>query len=288
MDPYPDTPLPQSSVARTTRRTAIRLGAGGILTLATRRLNPVAAQDAPATPIAGKTTEETLLEVMIPMELLPQGERVTAELDHVTSPPGSTASWQGLNSANWPGLRVHYVLEGTLTVRAEGASQVVRADAGAMPEDVPAGTEVALGPGDSWIARNEIPYEAMNTSEAPTDLLLWVLASVEDPDAFSYVPVPGTWEAHNFVAFPLGVEVPAGPASLRIRRVELPVKGRVPAPPDGLQYGVTLTPVIGPSVGNLPDGRLVNLGRKAATVYVLTLESSAEAAGTPVAGTAEA
>lgn len=287
MHPYPNAPLPQPSVARTTRRGAVRLGAGGIIALGTRGLNPVAAQDAPATPTAGEMREETLLEVTLPAELLPQGERVTAELDHVTSPPGSTANWQGLDSANWLGLRVHYVLDGTLAVRAEGASEVVRAGEAAMVEDVPAGTEVALGPGDTWIARNELPYEATNTSEAPTDLLLWVLANVEDLDAFSYVPVPGTWEAHNFVAFPLGVKVPAGPATLRIRRVELPVKGRVPAPPDGLQYGVTLTPAIGPAVGNLPDGRLVNLGRKALTVYVLSLESGRAGAGTPPAGTAE-
>jgi hypothetical protein len=102
-----------------------------------------------------------------------------------------------MNGAGWPGLCVHYVLDGTLTVRAEGTAQVLRAGADSTMEDVPAATEVVLGPDDTWLLHHDAP-------------------------------------------FPPGVDVPTGPATLRIRPVELPVDGRLSAPADGLQYGVTL------------------------------------------------
>ena len=108
---------------------------------------PVAAQS--ASPVAA--TEETLLEITIPPDLLPQGDRILSELIYITAPGGSTASWQEIHYADWPGLRVHHLLIGSLSVRAEGAAQVVRAG-GASVEDVPAGVEAVLRPGDTWPA----------------------------------------------------------------------------------------------------------------------------------------
>src|SRR5687768_9746360 len=83
---------------------------------------PVAAQS--ASPVAA--TEETLLEITIPPDLLPQGDRILSELIYITAPGGSTARWQEIHYADWPGLRVHHLLTGNLSVRAEGAAQVVR------------------------------------------------------------------------------------------------------------------------------------------------------------------
>ena len=91
---------------------------------------------------------------------------------------------------------------------------------------------------------------------------------------------------------PQGVEVPPGPVTLRIRRIELPVEGRVAAMPGAIQHAVRPptnlegTPVVDPSVGVLPSGTVVNIGRKPVLAFVLSLEpieaeTSAPAVGTP-------
>jgi len=249
---------------------------------------PVAAQS--ASPVAA--TEETLLEITISPDLLPQGDRILSELMYITAPGGSTGSWREENGVDWPGLRVHHLLTGTLSVRAEGAAQVVRAG-GASVEDVPAGMEVVLGPGDTWLARNEIPFEAVNTSASPTHLLLWVAANNEHPTELVRDAFPGAWFFGDMNPLPQGVEVPPGPVTLRIRRIELPVEGRVAAIPGAIQHAVRPptnmegTPVVDPSVGVLPSGAVVNIGRKPVPVYILSLESSEAGAGPPVAGTVE-
>ena len=250
---------------------------------------PVAAQS--ASPVAA--TEETLLELTIPPELLPQGERITSDLVYVTSPPGSTGIWQEIDGGDWPGLRIHYVLDGSLRVRAEGAAQVVRVGERSTLEDVPAGMEVGLGPGDAWIARNEIPFEAVNASAAPAHLLMWVAANIEDPKEFNLLPGPGTWFLDDEDALPPGVVMPAGPARLRIRLLELPVEGRLPSAPGAIQHAVRPptnaagTPVVDPSLGTLRNGTVVNIGRKPVTAYVLSLEPLEAEMSTPAAGTPE-
>jgi hypothetical protein len=174
-------------------------------------------------------------------------------------------------------------MDGMLTLRAEGSALVVRSDGAGTLQDVPMGTEVTLHPGDTWIGRNETRWEALNSGAAPANLLLWALANLEDPAAMALNRTPGTWELRNFFATPPGVTVPMAPTTLQIRLVDLPVKSRLAAPEDGLQYALPVlanaegTPVVGPSIGNLPDGRVVNIGRKPARGYVVTLESVPEA-----------
>ena len=240
----------------------------------------------PATPTADEVTAETLLEIIIPAALLPRGDRAWAVFEQATSPAGSTGHWLAANSAGGPGLRVHYVLDGSIVMRAESDAQVLRAGAGSMLEGVPAGTEVMLTPGDTWIIRNETGFDAVNPTDAPTELLVWVMAHPEDPVEFLNDPLPRNWFANSDVFAPPGVAVPSGPAMLRIRRVELPVKSSLPAPANGLQYGAANLPnAQGSSVGNLSNGRLINNGRTPATVYVLNLESAEAEARTPEGGT---
>jgi hypothetical protein len=245
----------------------------------------------PATPSSGVATEETLLEITIPAELLPQGDRLSAVFEQATSPAGSTGRWLAVNSAGQPGLRVHYVVDGSVIMRAEGEAQVLRAGAGSVLENVPAGTEVTLEAGDTWITRNEMVFEAVNPTEAPAEVLLWVVANIEDPTGFLNYPVPSNWTEDSYYVAQPGVELPPGPTTLRIRRVELPAKGRLSAPADGLQYGVAMVPNaqeapgIVPSIVNLPDGRLANNGRKAATAYVLNFASAEAEEGPPASGT---
>lgn len=247
---------------------------------------------APATPTPGEAAEETLLEVTIPPELLPEGERITSEFSYLTMPAGSSGSWQGIARADWRGLRVHYVLDGNLTIRAEGDAHVLRAGGGSVLEEVPAGMEVPLGPGDTWMIRNETPYEVGNATDAPAQFLSWILANIADPNTAYIYLEPGPWIIDFTDPLPPGVEVPAAPVTLRIRLLELPIEGRLPAEPETIiQQGVRPptnaegTPVIDPSLGTLRSGTLVNIGRKPVTVYALSVVPSEAGVSTPQTGT---
>lgn len=241
-----------------------------------------------ATPQA---TPEDLLYITIPPELLPQGARITSEFSYLTMPAGSKGRWQGLARVDWRGLRMHYVIDGSLVIRADDAAWVWQAGAQGTPEEAPAGTEVELGPGDTWMARNETAYEIRNTTGAPTQFLSWILANIADPNnAYIYLE-PGPWTIDFTDPLPPGIVAPAA-ATLRIRQLELPVAGRLPATPGAiLQQGVRPptntagTPVIDPSLGTLRNGALVNLSRKPITTYALSLEPVEGTAGAPQAGT---
>ena len=247
-------------------------------------------------PAPAGTTAATLLDLALPADLLPRGERVSSIFEFATSPAGSTGSWLAANSAGQPGLRVQHLLEGEITVRAEEASQLVRAG-GTTPEEVAANIEVTLGPGDTWIARNETVFTATNPADSDAHLLVWVLANVEDPGGVINYPLPGMWiEEIDVLDQPApgepGLDMPAGAARLRIQRIELEPKESYPPAAHGLQYGVGSpfkadgSPVIGPSVTAQPSGKIVNIGRKAATAYVLTFDQD-ESMGTPVGEDAE-
>jgi hypothetical protein len=232
-----------------------------------------------------------LLEVDLAPDLLPRGEQITSELIYVTSPPESSTTWQGLGRVDWRGVRVHHVLDGSITMRAEGDAQVLRAGVAAAPEDVPAGSEVLLGPGDTWIARNETPFEATNTTAEPTHLLMWVLANIAEANTTYIYLEPVPWTIESADPAPPGIELPEGPVTLRIKVLELPVKGRLPAAPGTIQHGVRPPrdaagkPILDPSLGTQSNRTLVNLGRKPLTVYVLTLDPIGGDVGTPSAGT---
>jgi hypothetical protein len=248
----------------------------------------------PATPAIDGTVEESLLEVTLPPELLPQGERITSEFSYLTMPGESSGSWRGLDRVDWRGLRLHYVLDGSLAIQAEGDARVQRAGAGASLEEVPAGEEVTLGPGDAWVSRNETPYEVRTPETAPARFLVWVLANIADPSVAYIYLEPGPWTIDYTDPLPPGVVVPTDPVMLRIRLLELPVDGRLPAAPGViLQQGVRPptnaegTPVIDPSLGTLRSGTLVNLSRKPVTVYALSLEPSGAGADTAQTGTPE-
>jgi hypothetical protein len=228
------------------------------------------------TPVA---TEETLLQVTIPADALPHGEGVSSGLAHFSIPPGTRSTWEPYCC---PGPMVEYVLEGTYTVRAEAAIQLVRADG--TVEEVPAGTEVVLGPGDGLISRNETVVEAANTGATPVELLNWVLIEKGDFGGHSLLG----WVDHMAdVQGPLAV--PAGPATLLLRRVELAPDATFPAPAAGtLRFGVTLpnnaagTPVAA-DLGQQSDGTIRTVGAEAITIYILTLEPAGGATGSPVA-----
>lgn len=224
----------------------------------------------PATPTPGQIAEEILLDLSIPAVAIPSGDGSSSGLLHATIPPGTQGSWQAPSGACCSGLRVDYVLQGSYSVQASGPVQVVRASGSGTPETVPAGTKLVLESGDAMIAPNETAFDAANTGSTPVQLLAWNLLAGAGPDA----QVPSNWVQQNGdVKF--GLSVPAGPATVRLRRITLAPEGELPAPSGVLQFGLTVpdyaagTPVAF-GTGKLTNGTIGNSGDEPVTIHVLT------------------
>jgi quercetin dioxygenase-like cupin family protein len=278
-----------------------RLSLAATALLATLAAAPLAAAPAPAaTPLPG-LTEETLLEADLAAEALPRGEGVWAAFAHFAVPPGSRGRWA---PSCCPGPLVEYVLAGAYAVRAEAPVRVVRA--GGTEEAVPAGTEAVLGPGDGLVSRNEVAVEAANAGDGILELLSWAL--VDDPEGTlggNTPDTPAVFGGHRLPDWSsdwvdrrsgpsgrFGVVVPAGPARLRLRQVELAPGASLPPPAGSSPFLVSLrrnaagtpTDLVG-TLGREADGTVLNRGREAFAVYVLTLEPAGGAGGAPASGT---
>ena len=62
---------------------------------------------------------------------------------NATIPPHTQGAWPGMESPCCAGVRIDYVAQGNVTIRAEDDVQVVWADG--RLETIPAGREFALG-----------------------------------------------------------------------------------------------------------------------------------------------
>jgi len=238
-----------------------------------------AALSTPATPPAGVIAAETLLEITLPADALP--DNIYSGQNHYTIPAGSNGRWEptSFSTTCCTGVRLNYVLEGTYTVRGEGAMQVLRSGA-ARWEDVPAGTEIALDPGDALLSRMDDGFDAVNSSSAPVGLLEGVLFDGE----VSNDPIPQepsgrpAWTFHDQDILFTQQPVPAEPLILRMRQVTLPEGGVLPRPPGTiLQQAVSLdaADVVSTEDPSNPNPfELRNLGTEPATIYVLSLESA--------------
>ena len=92
-----------------------------------------------------------------------------------------------------PGSGVGYVEAGTLTIRLEGATTVTRAATGGTPapqEQVAAGTEVTLSPGDAVIFPPFTGGTISNTGTEPAVLLVALLAPAEEATASRVAGTP--------------------------------------------------------------------------------------------------
>ncbi len=227
-------------------------------------------------------TEDLLLDIVLPAEAFPPGGPIGIGTGIVrnTIPPGTRSTWE---PTCCPGPYVEYVIAGEYRVRAEAVLSLIHA--GGTAEEVPAGTEVVLRPGDALISRNETVVEAANTGTETVELLTWVL--VEDLKATYGGHVLPSWGNVDPDVQTL-ISPMEGPARLRLQRIELAAGAGVPPVASGsLQFRVQLpenaagTPVAS-TVGKQLDDTLYNSGSDAVTLYVVTLEPLGPAA-TPVA-----
>src|SRR4051794_12185715 len=203
-----------------------------------------AAFSTPASPPAGMIAEETLAEITLPAGAVPA--TIYSGQNHYTIPPGSIGRWEptSFSATCCTGPRLNYVLEGTYTVRSEGPVQVLRSDAERW-EDVPAGTEIVLEPGDALLSWMNDSFDAVNASSDPVELLDGILFDGK----MTTDPIPQERSgppARKFHDQDIMLEqqpVPSEPVILRLQKTTLPKGGVLPRPPGAiLQLAVSLDP----------------------------------------------
>jgi hypothetical protein len=226
---------------------------------------PAAVPTAP-TPTPAPVTEETLFEFTVPVEALPKGDGGTGGFTHFTIPPGVRSAWEPYCCK---GLIFEYIISGSFTILAEEPIHIMRRE-GAV-EEIPAGVEATLGPGDTLMTGNEVAFEAANIGAIPVELLNWALL---EPGDFGGRALPG-WinrsadvqgDFHEY----------AGPVTYQLRQFTLVPDATMLLPEADLRFvsvarlNVQGTPAVG-YMAQADDGSIQNTGAVSQAVYVLTL-----------------
>jgi hypothetical protein len=227
-------------------------------------------------PAATPAPDETLIEVVLPAELLPHGDAITGSLHDSTIAANSTAVWTTELAACCQGVRIDYLLSGSLMVSADGPVQVIRAGSGSL-ETIAAETDIALEPGDAMIFSNQTAAEYTNAWANQAELLTWVLFD-STTGTYDWAPIPPEFDAPR-ETLRFDQTIPPGPATFRLQRIELAGDTTFPVPDGVLQYGVITSEMASATpttrdVGTHEDGSVQNFGPDPVIVYVMTLESA--------------
>jgi hypothetical protein len=235
--------------------------------------NIVPAAFAPeATPMPG-IGGVPLFDVTVPEDQFPHGGNRGAVLLPVTIGAGAVGQWTSDEGASDPGVRLVYVLSGSLAVRTGGAGdpgQLVTR--GGNSEVIPTGGELELKPGDAWITRLETEFNFDNTGNQPVELIVWVLT--DQPMLF--LPMPAGWEhPHMYTGDAISPE--PGPATLQMFLVPLAAGDAVPSPQEGeyhfsamLPFNAAGTPITSDIALTHDDG-IQNVGKQPIQIYVLAM-----------------
>jgi hypothetical protein len=223
-----------------------------------------------ATPIAG-VTDVRLVDAALAADALPVGT-TNASLAYCTLLPGTRSTW-----TTFEPVHLVYVVDGPLTVRPDGPTQVTRS--GSTWETVGSGEEIVLEAGDAvlLIGRTTIGFD--NTATEPAQIVDWVVAATAGDDH----PRPHSWVVSELqVPGGDGVTLTEGPARLVLRRVVLAPGVELPmADGAGLRFTVSPpvnaegTPVLSfvGRVSNPEGGPIGNPADWPLTLFVLTLEA---------------
>jgi mannose-6-phosphate isomerase-like protein (cupin superfamily) len=214
-----------------------------------------------------------LFDVTVPEDQFPHGGNRGAVLFPVTVGTGAVGRWTSNEEARDPGVRLVYVLSGSLVVRTGGAGdsgQLVTV--GGKTEAIPAGGEFELRPGDAWVTRLETEFNFDNTGNQPVELLVWILTD----QPMLIPPMPADWEyppAYTGDA----ISPEPGPATLQMFLVSLAAGDVVPSPKAGeyhfsvvLPFNAAGTPTTSVIALTHDDG-IQNLGKEPIQIYVLAM-----------------
>jgi hypothetical protein len=232
---------------------------------------------APATPSPEATSDQTLVEITLPADVVPSSVKGSTLLARDTIPANSVTTREKWECC--PGSKVYLILDGSVSLESDGLIQVIRHDAGAVLEDVAAGSRADLGPGDAAVVRNE-DSQTWTAGATAVDILTAVLVGGSVPGSAD----PNEWVGHGYQGADGTLDLPGGPYLLAVRQVIVDADAQF-AMPEG---GVNQLGIIGDGqgfVGSDSDGTLNVTGTSGQTmVFVMTLATVSDGAGTPVAG----
>ena len=257
-----------------------------LLGLAWRQLGPgesdrnpqvgAPAIQAPATPSPAEAGDQTLVDVILPADVVPVGEEVNVLLARDTIPANSETTHAPMDCC--PGTKTYSILAGSVSVTSDGPMQFIRAGTSGTGEVIAAGDTADLTPGDTLVVRNE-HHQTWTSGAGPVDIITTAIASGFWMTSFDPIEWVGNGAASNSQTIPL----PAGPYRLRV--VGMKVSADKTFPPTAetiIQLGISSD---GTSVGQSSDQTLSVAGvRTPLTVFILRMETTPEGAGTPVAG----
>jgi hypothetical protein len=244
---------------------------------------------APGTP-APAATDETLVEVPVPANLVPVDSLAAIGMAEITIPPGTYQQTPDEASGN-PGVLATYILEGTVTVVSNEAMQVIRAGGAGVVTDVPAGTDIVLQQGDTLITHKSPDEQWINAG--PADVQLIAMEIYGGPAGTSSFPQavrtdsgPGELWTNNGYDYEINMSLPRDePMVLRLRIVTVPADTILPLPANAIIQ--VARPVGDTSFGDRSNGEIRLFGGDGEMVsgYLVTLEYVDERLASPVAQT---
>lgn len=232
-----------------------------------------------ATPSPSAAANETLAVITLPAGAIPA--EIVAGMNHYSVPAGSEGVW------DWDcctGARLSYILEGTYTVRGTGAIQVQRAGNAGVWEEIAAGTEIVLEPGDALLSRMEDTFEGVNSGTTAVELLDAVLFAgepIDDPVPYTDAGV-ASWAYQDQDIWLLPIAVPPEPVTLRMLQSSLDPGADLP-PPAGAILQLAVDRDVEGVVSTQVDFTMNNPGVNPVTLYAVTLQPASAEGGTPAA-----
>jgi hypothetical protein len=230
---------------------------------------------APATP-SSAAGEQTLVDIILPADVVPVGEEVNVLLARDTIPANSETAHAPMDCC--PGTKTYSVLAGKVSVISDGPMELIRAGTSGAQDVVAAGESANLSPGDTLVVRNE-HHQTWTSGAEPVDVITTAVASGFWMTSFDPIEWVGNGAASNSQT----IALPAGPYRLRVLGMKVSADKTFP-PTAGtiIQLGLSSD---GTSVGQSSDQTLSVTGVRAPlTVFILRLETAPSNIGTPVAG----
>jgi hypothetical protein len=239
----------------------------------------VPAIQAPASPSPDEspTGDQTLVEITLPADIVPVGELGSIYLTHPTIPPNTKTVREARLGWCCPGVKVYVILDGNVTVVADGPAWLIPAGGSDAVQEVASGTEIDLSQGDAVVLRTE-DGNTWTSGDAPVEVLGGAVFAGYSPDPIN----PMTWEFHEYAFRDGTASLPGGPYTLRLQTVVVEAGEERMLPENGVfQLGIRE----GGPVGEHPGNTLSVPGASEPTeFYVLVLETTAADTATPIGG----
>jgi hypothetical protein len=235
---------------------------------------------APATPSPDtESTDILLAQISVPAGAFIRpdlfDERYGFGLTWASIPSNESGDWVPVMLTESPGIELDSIVTGALTVTPAGAVQVIRAGGDGVAEDVAAGTEIVLEPGDTLIQPLQV-QATWQTGETPVEMVSGYVV----PEPFQIGNGALEWNLSDFEIAELS-PVPSEATTLRFRQLELAPDEAVPVA-EGEYVAGMLRPGEFGFIGANSDGSITLIGvEEPKTVFVFSIQPG-EAAATPV------